>query len=180
MAQNNSVFVFVRKTSSDSRERPNLRISMKQVTNLKPLGFTWEKYQIYWESPEVFDPHVSAIARFVVHNVANLVFVSVVLEADDSLAPTLYISLLLPPLPPSLILWDSLPNFYWTDGCWFSSIIPFATFTKFINDFTISVWAFSVFIILFTRGIHRLPAVFTLLTNWLLDTFVPRVYLQFH
>ena len=43
MVQSNSVFVFVRKTSNDSRGRPSLRIDMNQVTNLKSLGFNWEK-----------------------------------------------------------------------------------------------------------------------------------------
>ena len=42
MAQINSVFVFVRKTSNDSCRSPNLRIDMSQVTNLKSLGFTWK------------------------------------------------------------------------------------------------------------------------------------------
>ena len=43
MAQNNSGFVFVQKTSNDSRGRPNLIIYMTQETNLKALGFTWQK-----------------------------------------------------------------------------------------------------------------------------------------
>ena len=43
MAQNNSVFDFVRKTSNKRRGRPNLTIDMNQVTNLKSLGFKWEK-----------------------------------------------------------------------------------------------------------------------------------------
>ena len=43
MTQNNSVFIFVQKTSNDSRGRPNLRIDMNQVTNLKSLGFTRRK-----------------------------------------------------------------------------------------------------------------------------------------
>ena len=36
-------FVFIWKTSNDSRRRPNLRIEMNQVTNLKSLGFTLKK-----------------------------------------------------------------------------------------------------------------------------------------
>ena len=43
MVQNNSVFVFVWKTSNDSRGRPNLRVNMNQVTNIKSLRFTWKK-----------------------------------------------------------------------------------------------------------------------------------------
>ena len=38
IAQNNSVLVFAWKTSNNSRERPNLKINMNQVTNLKSLG----------------------------------------------------------------------------------------------------------------------------------------------
>ena len=64
MLQNNSVIVFVWKTSNNSRGRPNVKIDMNQATNLKSLGFTWKKKQIYWESPQVFDPHVSTIVRF--------------------------------------------------------------------------------------------------------------------
>ena len=88
MAQNNSVFVFVEKNSNDCHGRPNLSINMNQVTNLKSLGFTWKKQQIYWESPQVFDPHISATVHFVVEDAAKLAFVSTV-EADDSSAPTL-------------------------------------------------------------------------------------------
>ena len=43
MAQNKSVFAFVWKTSNDSRERPNLRNGMNQVTNLESLDFTWKE-----------------------------------------------------------------------------------------------------------------------------------------
>ena len=35
--------VFVQKTSNYSHGRPNLRIDMNQVANLKSLGFTWKK-----------------------------------------------------------------------------------------------------------------------------------------
>ena len=41
MAQNNSLFVW--KTSNYSRGRSNLRNDMKQVKNLKSLGFTRER-----------------------------------------------------------------------------------------------------------------------------------------
>ena len=44
---------------------------------------------MYWEFPQVFAPHISAIACFVVGGVAELVFLSTVIEADDSPAPTL-------------------------------------------------------------------------------------------
>ena len=72
MAQNNSVF-FVWKISNDDRERPNLRIVMNQVTNLKSLGFTWKKEQIFFEFLQVFYPHIS-IVLFVVEIVAKVVF----------------------------------------------------------------------------------------------------------
>ena len=52
------------------------------------------KQQIYWESSDVFGSHIPAIVRFVVDGVAKPVFVSVVLEADDSPAPVLWSSLL--------------------------------------------------------------------------------------
>ena len=51
---------------------------------------------------QVFDPHISAIFRFVVDCVAKLVLVSIVAEADDSPTPTLWSSLLSPPLPSPL------------------------------------------------------------------------------
>ena len=47
MAQNNSVVVFVQKTSNDSLGIPNLKIDMNQVTNLKSLCFYMKKKQIY-------------------------------------------------------------------------------------------------------------------------------------
>ena len=62
---------------------------MNQVTNLKSMGFTWKKQQIYWESPQVFDPHIPAIFLFVVDGVAKLVFVSVAVVADDLPVPNL-------------------------------------------------------------------------------------------
>ena len=46
--------VFVQKTSNYSRGRPNLRIQMNQVANLKSLVLPGKKLQVYWESPQVF------------------------------------------------------------------------------------------------------------------------------
>ena len=43
MAQNNSIFVSVRKISKNSRGRANLKIDMYQVTILKSMGFTWKE-----------------------------------------------------------------------------------------------------------------------------------------
>ena len=120
MAQNNSLFVW--KTSNYSRGRSNLRNDMKQVTNLKSLGFTREKIaKLLGVFPEVvlcdidfsgfcdvaFGPHISSIVRFVLERVAKLVLFVSVAEADDSPAPTLRSSLLSPLLPLPLILSNS-------------------------------------------------------------------------
>ena len=48
MAQNNSVFVFVQKTSNYSCGGPNLTIDMNQVTNPKNTGFSMKKREKYW------------------------------------------------------------------------------------------------------------------------------------
>ena len=86
MAPNNSLFIW--KTSNYSRGRSNLRNDIKQVTNLKSLGFTRERIaKLLGLFPEVvlcdidfsgffdvaFDPHISSIVRFVVDRVAKLV-----------------------------------------------------------------------------------------------------------
>ena len=42
---------------------------MNLVTNLKSLGFTWRKWQIYWYSQQVFDLYISLIVHFVVDSV---------------------------------------------------------------------------------------------------------------
>ena len=161
MAQNNSLFVW--KTSDYSRGRSNLRNNMNQVTNLKSLGFTRERIAnllgVFLEIvlcdinfrdffDVAFDPHISAIVRFVVDRVAKLVLFVSIVEGNDSPAPTLRSSLLSLLLPLLLILRNSLPNSCVTDGCWFSSISHFAMFTKSIIDCTISFETFSLFIIL--------------------------------
>ena len=102
MAPNNSLSVW--KTSNQTRGRSNLRNDMKQVTNLKSLGFTRERIaKLLGVFPEVvlcdidfsgffdvaFDPHISSIVRFVVDRVAKLVLFVSVAEADDSPGPTL-------------------------------------------------------------------------------------------
>ena len=107
----------------------------------------------------------SSIVCVVLDHVAKLVLFVSVVEADDSPAPTLGSSLLSPLLLPPLILRSSLPNSCVTDSYWFSSISHFAMFTKSINGCTISFGAYS-------RVMHRQPAVFTVLMNWLLDSFV--------
>ena len=127
---------------------------MKQVTNLKSLGFTRERIaKLLGVFPEVvlcdidfsgffnvaFDPHISAIVRFVVDRFAKLVLFVSVAEADDLPAPTLRSSLLSPLLSLSLILGNSLPNSCVTDGSWFSSTSHFALFTKSLSDCIIFV-----------------------------------------
>ena len=161
IAQNNSLFVW--KTSNYSRGRSNLRNDMKQVTNLKSLGFTRERIaKLLGVFPDVvlgdidfggffdvaFDPYISSIDHFVVDCIAKLALFVSVAKADDSAAPTLQSSLLSPLLLLPLILGYSLPNSSVTDGCWFSSISHFAMFTKSISDCTMLFDAFSLFIIL--------------------------------
>ena len=87
MAHNDSVFVFVRKTSNDSCGRSNLTIDMNQVTNLKSLGFAWKNIINILEVTTHFWS-LYFCNRFVVEDVVKLVFLSVVVEADGSPAPT--------------------------------------------------------------------------------------------
>ena len=94
-----------------------------------------------------FGPHIFSIVRFVVDHVTKLVLFVSVAEADDLPTPILRSLLLSPHRPSHVILRNSLPNSYITGGCWFSSISPFAMFTKSINDCTISFGSFLVFII---------------------------------
>ena len=135
---------------------------MNQVTNLKSLGFTWKRIaSLLGVFPKVglcdidfrgffdvaFDPHISSIVRFAEDRVAKLVLFESVAEADDSPAPTLRSSLLSPLLPPPLVLGSSLPNFCVKDSYWFSSIGPFTMYAKSIKDCTVSLGAFSPFMI---------------------------------
>ena len=137
-----------------------MRNDVNQGANLKSLGFTWKRIaNLLGFFPEVvlcnidfhgyfdvaFDPHISSIIGFVVDCVAKVVLFVSAAEADDSPALTLGSSLLSPLLPPSLVLEYSLPNSCLTDSCWFSSISPFAMFTKSINDCAISFGAFLLF-----------------------------------
>ena len=121
MAQNNSLFVW--KTSNYSYGRSNLRNDMKQVTNLKSLGFSTQErianlLGVFCEVvlcdidfsgfyDVAFDPHISSIVRFVVDHVAKLLLFVSVAEADDSPAPTPRISLL-SPLLPYLLYWGTV------------------------------------------------------------------------
>ena len=121
MAQNNSLFVW--KTSNYSHGRSNLRNDMKQVTNLKSLGFSTQErianlLGVFCEVvlcdidfsgfyDVAFDLHISSIVRFVVDHVAKLLLFVSVAEADDSPAPTPRISLL-SPLLPYLLYWGTV------------------------------------------------------------------------
>ena len=135
---------------------------MNRVTNLKSLGFTWKRIvSLLGVFPKVglcdidfrgffdvaFDPHISSIVRFTVDRVAKLVLFEPVAEADDLPAPTLRSSLLSPLLPPPLVLGSSLPNFCVKDSYWFSSIGPFTIYARSIKDSTVSLGAFSPFMI---------------------------------
>ena len=99
IAQNNSVLVFAWKTSNNSRERPNLKINMNQVTNLKSLGEKIANLHgvstCFWWS---YFCNRSFCGR---RCYAKPVFLSVVVEADDSPALTQWNSLFSPNLPPS-------------------------------------------------------------------------------
>ena len=98
---------------------------------------------------DAFDPHISSIVRFLVDLVAKLVLFVLVAEANDSPAPTLRRSSLLSPLLPlPLILANSLPSSYATDGCWLLFNSHFAMFTKSISKCTILFDAFSPLFIL--------------------------------
>ena len=165
MAQNNLVFVFVRRTSNESRGRQNFRIDMNQVRNLKSLGFTWKKKaNLFRVSPSFWFPcfcNRPFCGRWCCKTSICISYC----VGRCSTAPTLWSSLLSSFLPPALVLGNSFSNSYWTDGCWFSFISPFAMFAKSINDFTISFGTSSLFMILFIRGTHWPPAVFIVLTN---------------
>ena len=97
-----------------------------------------------------------------VNGVAKLVFVSAVAETDDSTPPT-YEALCFHLTYLHLFYWGTV--FLNLAGWWLSSISPFATFARSINDFTISFEAFSLFMIPFRRGIiHWELAVFIVLS----------------
>ena len=96
---------------------------MKQVTNLKSLGFSTQErianlLGVFCEVvlcdidfsgfyDVAFDLHISSIVRFVVDHVAKLLLFVSVAEADDSPAPTPRISLL-SPLLPYLLYWGTV------------------------------------------------------------------------
>ena len=69
MSENNSVFLFVQKTSNDSRGRPNLRIDMNLVTDLKSLCVTWKNSKFTW-SMEIS----RSLHKFLIHFFFNLPF----------------------------------------------------------------------------------------------------------
>ena len=88
MAQNNSVFFF-RKFQTTVVEGQTQELTQTCNKSEITVFYMEKKQQIYWESLQVFDPHISGIVRFVVYGVAKLVLVSVVVEADNFPAPAL-------------------------------------------------------------------------------------------
>ena len=112
---------------------------MIQVTNLKSLDFTLERIaNLLGVFPDLvlcgidvsgffdvaFDPLIFSIVCFVVDCVAKLVLFVSVAEADDSQTPTLRGALLSPLLPAPVILGNSLPNSFVTNGFHQSAILP--------------------------------------------------------
>ena len=108
MAQINSVFVFVRKTSNDSCRSPNLRIDMSQVTNLKSLGFTWKNSKC-----------TLSFYKFLQHFCNRPCKTNICISCCRSswlLAPNLWSSLLSHPLAPPLVLGNwQVGRFAWLD-----------------------------------------------------------------
>ena len=175
MGQNNSVFGFVRKTSNDSCGKPNLRNDMNQVTNLKSLVFSWKKIAYllgfstsfwslcFWKRPFCGRRCYKTSVCISCCRSRWFTYTNPMKLSDFT-------------FPPPLVLGSNLSNSCLGDCCWFSSINPFAMFAKSINDFTISFWVFSLFMIPMQWSL----AVFTVLLNWLLGRFALRVYLQVH
>ena len=131
--------------------RPNFRIDMNQVTNLKSLGLIWKK-------------------------IANLVGVTA-----SFWSPYFYNRPFCGRRRCKTSICISCCRSRWfTYTNPTSSIGPFAMFAKSINDFTISFGAFPLFIIPFTREMHWPTPVSTVLTNWMLGKFVSRVYVHFY
>ena len=135
MAQNNSVFVFVWKTSNNSHGGPNLIIDMNQVTNLKSLGFYMEKIGNWLGVSTSLWSQYFCNRPFCGRRCCKLVFVSVIAEADDSPGPTRWSFLLSPPV--SLF---GEQSFYFLLNRWLLAFINqlFAIFAESINDFTVS------------------------------------------
>ena len=134
MAQNNSVFVFVRKTSNNNWGRPNVRTDMNQVTNLKSLGLTWKNpANLQGVSISFWSPYFCNCLLCGRQCCKTNISISWCREADNSPAPTWWSSLLSSPLPPPLVFGNSFSNFCY--GCLSSFISSFAILAKSINDF---------------------------------------------
>ena len=119
MAQNNSVFVFVWKTSDDSCGSPNRRIDMNQVTNPKSLGFTWKKIAnlqgvsiCFWSLH--FCNRLFCCRQFCKTSICISCCRSRWFTCTNPMKLSVFISTL-----SSLVLGNSLSNTYWTDGFWF-------------------------------------------------------------
>ena len=120
------------------------------MKDLESCKTAWKKSKFNGSFQQVFDANISAITHFVVDCVAKLVFASVVFA--DSSAPTLWCSLLSPSLPSSLALGTVVLTLIEQMVAGFSSISPFAMFSKSVNDFTISFGTVLLFRILLYKG----------------------------
>ena len=86
----------------------------------------WFHWYCFW-SPYFFNHPFCGIPRCT----TRIIWIS--FWSRDLPASTVRNSMLSPPLHPPLVPGNSLPNSCVTDGCWFSSISPFAMFTKSMN-----------------------------------------------
>ena len=137
MAQNNSVFVFVQKISNDSPGRPNSRININHVVNLKSLCFTWKKIaNFHGVSTSFWSPYFWNRAFCGIRCCKTSTCINCCRSRWFSCTSPMKLSAFTCPLPP-LVLGNNISNYCETDGCWFSFISPFAMFTKSINDFII-------------------------------------------
>ena len=156
MTKNNSVFLW--KIPNYSSGRPNLRIDMNQVTNLKSLASTWKKIAnlvgvfseiALWDIDfrgffdVAFDPHHLFCSRPCCKT--GIICISCWSRWFTSTNPKKLSAL--PVLPPPFVLGKVIPNSCVADVCWLQSFSPFAMFVKPINNCTISFKRFSVLVI---------------------------------
>ena len=113
MAHNNSVFVFVRKTSNDSCGRPNLRIDMNQVTNLKSLGFASKNIINILEVTTHFWSLYFWNRSFCGRRCCKTSICISCCWSRWFTCTNLWSSLLSSPLPSPLVLGNSLSNSFW-------------------------------------------------------------------
>ena len=191
MAQNNPTFVFVWKTLNDSSGRPNLRIVINQVTNLKSLGFTWRKLvNLLKVSTSFWSPYFCnrpfcgrrCCKTSVCNNYGRSGWFACInsMKLSAFIFPSYASYASCASYTIYLVLESSLSFSCWRDGCWFSFISFYYhvhQIYKWLHDFFWGILAIhdSVY-----GGSHWPLAVFTVLAIWLLGRFVLRVYLQFH